>query len=388
MKDKHKKFNIEFDTDCIIRNSYTEKSENENEEVKEERWFVEGNVATDDLDLHDDIITEEALIGAAENLIENSTVLYNHDDNVTIGKIESSEVKDGGLWVKILISKTVPEIWEQIKEGVLNKFSIRGRILDAVKQMDEEVGKVVRVINSMYLVECSLVSVPANPRARAMAWYVEKALNKFEEGGGEIPMDKKIKKNEDVPAVEETPKAPETPAVEETPKADVTPVVEETPKAPETPAVEETPKAPETPAVEETPKAEEEKKFTQKDVDKAVDDALKKERKATSKLEDRVNDLEKKLEDKEADVAIEKKWNEKYAGMYAEEDADEIKGILKKSTLGVALTPEEADTMIEKKMTSELPSGTPSITKKSDEMDEEKRAKLIKMGGLKIKAKK
>jgi len=143
-------------------------------------WYIEGFAATSDFDLQGDIITEAALQNSVNNLIENSTVLLNHDDAQPIGKtVETKVVKDraeSGLWVKVLISKTVPKIWQQIREGVLNKFSIRGQIVVAGKEFVDSLKRTVNVIKELYLVEVSLVSVPANPKARAMNWYVAKAL--------------------------------------------------------------------------------------------------------------------------------------------------------------------------------------------------------------------
>lgn len=153
---------------------------------EEGKWIVEGYAATTDFDLQEDVITQEAIESSAADLVENSTVLLNHDPNLSIGKVERSEARARGLYLKILISKTVPEIWQRIKEGVLNKFSIRGRILEARKQWIARLARYARLIFKMQLVEVSLVSVPANPKARAIRWYVEKALEDFEAKGGEI----------------------------------------------------------------------------------------------------------------------------------------------------------------------------------------------------------
>lgn len=149
-------------------------------------WIVEGFAATTDFDLQDDIVSQEAIESSAKDLIENSTVLLNHNPDESMGKVMESRAREGALFLKILVSKTVPEIWQKIKEGVLNKFSIRGKILEAVKKWIPAIQKFARVILKMHLVEVSVVAVPANPRARALRWYIEKALSDYEEGGGEI----------------------------------------------------------------------------------------------------------------------------------------------------------------------------------------------------------
>lgn len=155
------------------------------------KWIVEGFAATSDIDLQDEIIEPEAIELAASDLLENSTVLWNHHDDEPIGKVVHAEAKSDGLFIKVEISKTAELKWRQIKEGVLNKFSIRGKILDAKKRYLKSEQKWVRVIKKMSLVEVSLVSVPANPKAKAIRWYVAKALSDFVQSGGSIPDENK-----------------------------------------------------------------------------------------------------------------------------------------------------------------------------------------------------
>jgi len=170
--------NVAFDFDFEI----------EKAEERDGNWYVEGYAATDDFDLQGDIITPEAIKLSEGDLLENSTVLENHDPNRRIGKVVKTTAEDDRLWIKVMISKTVPEIWQQIKEGVLNKFSIKGRILNAVKSFVPALQRVARIIKQMYLTECSLVSVPANPQAKVLRWSISKALDEFEKDGGQIPV--------------------------------------------------------------------------------------------------------------------------------------------------------------------------------------------------------
>jgi len=150
------------------------------------RWIVEGFASTSDRDLQDEIVSQEAIDASAKDLLKNSTVLHNHHQDEEIGKVEDSEARKGGLWIKVLISKTVPDTWTKIKEGVLNKFSIRGKVLDAKRVWDQKLGRFIKVIKRMLLVEVSLVAVPANPNARALRWYIQKALHDWENDGGEL----------------------------------------------------------------------------------------------------------------------------------------------------------------------------------------------------------
>ena len=91
---------INFDCSLDILNAYEDKG----------RWIVEGFAATSDFDLQEDIITQQAIEASARDLIENSTVLHNHNPNESIGKVEKSEARKGGLWLKIFVSRTAPEM--------------------------------------------------------------------------------------------------------------------------------------------------------------------------------------------------------------------------------------------------------------------------------------
>ena len=152
-------------------------------------FHIVGYAATTDFDLQGDVITEEALADSAADLLKNSTVLLNHDFKRPIGRVTKVNFDRNGLLIDALISKTEGEIIQKIKDGVLNKFSIRGQVLERERKFMPELNRTVNVIKKMTLVEVSVVSVPANPEARAVGWYVSKALeaNDQKPQGG-IPM--------------------------------------------------------------------------------------------------------------------------------------------------------------------------------------------------------
>ncbi len=143
-------------------------------------FHVVGYAATTDFDLQGDVITEEALKEASNDLLTNSTVLLNHDITHPIGKVTKVTLDKNGLLIDALISKSEPDLIQKIKEGVLNKFSIRGEVLEREKKFVQELDRVANVIQRMTLLEVSVVSVPANPEARAIGWYVSKALKEAE----------------------------------------------------------------------------------------------------------------------------------------------------------------------------------------------------------------
>jgi len=185
-------------------------------------WIVEGYAATSDLDLQADVITPEALKASAEDLIQNSTVLWNHDTNRPIGKVLFAEGRPGGLFVKVRVSKTEPEIWQKIQEGVLNKFSISGDVIEADRSYMPDLKRYGRVIRRMRLGETSLVSVPANPNAETLGWYVAKALRAVDKE------DPEMKKKEGEPAV---PAVEPSPEIVKAAEAAPAPVVEAAPVA-------------------------------------------------------------------------------------------------------------------------------------------------------------
>ena len=181
----------------LATKSFYESKEAEGD-TEEKNWYVEALVATTDRDVVDDIITPEALKNAAKVLKEQyRTVLYNHRADKPIGKVIDAKVKDlgkgrKGLWVKIMISKTEEEIWQKIKEGVLSKFSFWAKVERKPVYKETENGEQVidhYLITDMYPFECSLVSVPANPNAVALDYYIAKHLK---EGGIDMQEQKEI----------------------------------------------------------------------------------------------------------------------------------------------------------------------------------------------------
>lgn len=136
--------------------------------------IVLGYASTFDIDSDHTQITREALEGAKDDLIKYSTVLFNHDTTRPIGKTIETTVDDVGLLVKVKLSKEEDEIWKKIQEGIINKFSIKGRVLDAVLVDSKEQ---IYQIKEIELFEVSLVSVPANVDAKTISHYIAKTLN-------------------------------------------------------------------------------------------------------------------------------------------------------------------------------------------------------------------
>lgn len=182
-------------------------------------FHIVGYAATSDLDLQGDVISEAALQASSLDLLQNSTVLLNHDVTQPIGKVTKVKFDQHGLLIDALISQTEPGIIQKIKEGVLNKFSIRGQVLERQRKFMPKLDRTVNVILRMTLVEVSLVSVPANPEARAIGWYVSKALKELDQKSqGGIPMPEEQVVVEEMRPEGEAAPQPAATAVAEVPK--------------------------------------------------------------------------------------------------------------------------------------------------------------------------
>ncbi len=408
-----------------------------------EKWYIEGYAGSTELDLIGDIITEEAFKKSEQDLVGNSTVLYNHDPEQPIGKVEATKATAEGLWIKALISKTVPDIWQKVKEGVLNKFSIRGRVKDAVKRFIKEVNgkivnKVVNIINEIYLIEASLVALPANPEAKALRWYISKSLQDFELKGGEIPKESSDNsKGEDMLKITELLKQITDRLVADEDKALVKSLEDVVAKEYAVPLKK---KSGETWSQEEIDTLEQ----TVKDLQSALDiEKAKKVKKPVAEMSDeemkevvvlsdeirkqfadkhpypeavvksagikkssgdlyaqseidailkslgdsikRISDLEKEIVDLKAEKELEKRW-QTVQNEYDEADVIAIKSILKKSILGVALNADETEALVTKKIKpSALRMGSTTIISK--EMTEDRKQTLLKAGGIKTRVK-
>jgi len=167
--------------------------------TKTDEWVIRGYAATNDLDRQGDVISLSAMQSAAEDLKANSAVFYEHKhDQPPIGKVLNAGVDDNGLWVEVMVSKTKPDIWQLIQEGILSKFSIGGKVKTSKKEFDKQTGKEFNLITNMDLFEVSIVGMPANPQAtfstsKSIMQSIQKAYERKEKlqkivGGGENQM--------------------------------------------------------------------------------------------------------------------------------------------------------------------------------------------------------
>jgi len=183
--------------------------------LRADRWVVAGFAVTTHFIPSDGmIITEEALRPSVQDVLKRSTVLFNHNPNKPIGKVIHADVvsTDGeyGLFVRVEISKTAPEIWEQIREGVVNKFSIRAAVLESVDEFDPEIGQTVTFVKRLEIKEISLVSVPADPMAKVTMVTIarefkmaEKTMERNEGKQETQPENKQVERQEELELLKE-----------------------------------------------------------------------------------------------------------------------------------------------------------------------------------------
>lgn len=112
-----------------------------------------------------------------DNYAKNPIVLYQHDHTQPAGKcIDMRPVDKEGLYVKVYISKAVPNIRTLVKEGVLNSFSVGFK--SVLEEYDQEKG--CTVIKEAELHEISIVSVPCQQSSQFVQIKSENALSKKE----------------------------------------------------------------------------------------------------------------------------------------------------------------------------------------------------------------
>jgi HK97 family phage prohead protease len=143
----------------------------------QQKRIVTGYAAVADVvDSQYELIAREALEAASKDLLKYTTVLYNHDPDRPIGKVLEARPEGTGLFVKVQISNSENEIWDKICEGIISKFSFRGVITEYDEQFDKSLARNITIIKGFKIFEISLVSVPANPEAKTLNYYLSKAL--------------------------------------------------------------------------------------------------------------------------------------------------------------------------------------------------------------------
>ena len=172
-------------------------------EGDEGKRIIRGYASTADLDRQGEIISLQALKGAEKDLLRNPAVFLNHEHNkLPVGKTISAVVDEKGLLVTVEFTKAkfADDLWALISEGVVNRFSIGGRVMEAEEKRDKS-GNIFNEITKIELFEVSIVGIPANPEAKfvvskSFSMAITEELKKREVGKDMSKEEKKVEKTE------------------------------------------------------------------------------------------------------------------------------------------------------------------------------------------------
>jgi len=168
--------------------------------------YVTGTTSSTIRDLHGDEMTLNAIKTMADTAKQNMTIFLNHNYNVPqdlFGSVKdarvvkrfdaetNSEVYDLDIDVLVCKEDENPEAmraFKAIKRGVKLGLSIGARVDRVSKKKDANTGDDTYVIDSVKLMEASVVGIPANQRS-----YLQNAVKslKAAEQAGEVVVDEK-----------------------------------------------------------------------------------------------------------------------------------------------------------------------------------------------------
>lgn len=221
MSDKPKYY--AFSTDAL---SYSVETKGQNK-----RHFVTGYISTKDRDIVNDIVTETAMKGMLQQLLDRPiTMDLEHEafrgkstNIVPVARIVESKKDNIGIWVKAEVNphnNRFSEVWNSIKDKFITAFSIAYKPVKFVyKNID---GVKTRLLENIELLNVTLTGVPVNPHARITSVMVKSLIDL--ENTEETNMKQETKSEE--PPVEEPEKKVEEPKTEEKveePKKEETP---------------------------------------------------------------------------------------------------------------------------------------------------------------------
>lgn len=156
-------------------------------------YYIEGKASDTSIDLEDDRMGPEFIKTMQETAVGLNLYLdHDHSLDKTIGVITEAGGDEDNFFIKARLedpekNEDVAKIISKQEIGINIGFSIGGRILKAVKQHIEELGRSVRMIVKGILAEVSVTTMPANINALgaelSMAKSLTKALDDLENEG-------------------------------------------------------------------------------------------------------------------------------------------------------------------------------------------------------------
>jgi HK97 family phage prohead protease len=141
--------------------------------------FVEGIASTINVDHDNERMAAEALVSMANIINETGVPLrieHSKADNAIVGKVFKAWVDERNqLWIKAAIDPEHPAgplMHASLKQGTKMGLSVGGRVKNAVKEMVESTGKMIKTFYDVMLDEVSVTTRPANYDA----WLVAKSI--------------------------------------------------------------------------------------------------------------------------------------------------------------------------------------------------------------------
>ena len=124
-------------------------------------------------------MSRKALGMAAQDLLHNSTVFFNHKHHeLPVAKFVNTAVvdnSDGSLLVVEIVPSTakgVEDVVTQVREGILKCMSIGGKTLKSFDQVEKSADgseKKIRILDEIKALEGSIVGIGANPDAMMLS---------------------------------------------------------------------------------------------------------------------------------------------------------------------------------------------------------------------------
>lgn len=191
------------------------------------KYYVTGYISTKDKDILNDIVTDEALEGMLNQLstknikldVEHEAWREENPTIIPIGRIIEAKRDEKGIFVKAELNKAnnrFNEVWNSIKEGFLDAFSIAYKTISSIHQTIN--GEKVRMLNKLDLLNVAITGNPVNPEAKMVNVFT-KSLHEMEENSKmveEIKLkDSEVKEEKTVE--EKTEETPEEETEEELP---------------------------------------------------------------------------------------------------------------------------------------------------------------------------
>ena len=174
-------------------------------------YYLTGYISTSDKDRVNDIVTPECLDDMVKQLISQKIkvdveheALKGSPNIIPIGLIEEARRDEKGIWVKVRLNSSVSrfkEVWDSIKNGFLDSFSITYKAINAVEK--ETADGTIRLLRLVELVNVAITGIPANVGAKIMDAFA-KSLESTNQKEPTMAEDEKIEKTE-----EETQTTPE-----------------------------------------------------------------------------------------------------------------------------------------------------------------------------------